>query len=152
MKHQKIYVNGMTCINCQNRIASTLQFTAIQHWTCDFLFRDRRYTWCYWRADRNRIWHSDFNLLPGNAEVICRNHYGRYGNKHAGNFSGSSKTEIKHSELWQKYNYKTSRKKQNSIYNRTLQRIYAVWPITVYADRCAGFGKLSDRDGVYVLF
>ncbi len=44
-------------------------------------------------------------------EVICRNHYGRYGNKHAGNFSGSSKTEIKHSELWQKYNYKTSRKK-----------------------------------------
>ena len=101
---------------------------------------------------RNRIWHSDFNFLPGNAEVICRNHYGRYGNKHAGNFSGSSKTEIKHSKLWQKYNYKTSREKQNSIYNRTLQRIYAVWPITVYADRCAGFGKLSDRGGVYVLF
>ena len=28
MKHQKIYVNGMTCINCQNRIASTLQQTS----------------------------------------------------------------------------------------------------------------------------
>ena len=27
MKHQKIYVNGMTCINCQNRITSTLQQT-----------------------------------------------------------------------------------------------------------------------------
>ena len=28
MKHQKIYVNGMTCINCQNRIMSTLQQTS----------------------------------------------------------------------------------------------------------------------------
>lgn len=28
MKHQKIYVNGMTCINCQNRITSTLQQTS----------------------------------------------------------------------------------------------------------------------------
>lgn len=28
MKHQKIYVNGMTCINCQNSITSTLQQTS----------------------------------------------------------------------------------------------------------------------------
>ena len=28
MKHQKIYISGMTCINCQNRIMSTLQQTS----------------------------------------------------------------------------------------------------------------------------
>ena len=28
MKHQKIYVNGMTCINCQNKIEQELKNTA----------------------------------------------------------------------------------------------------------------------------